>query len=103
MNNNYYSNAKYFLLSLGAGGVVSVKGDSFPLSLNDVMVFMAGVSTEPPLGFSHQPNIRFCEGLFPTANTCANTLHLLLSHSNDDDFMHSMCFGILNSVGYGQV
>ena len=97
---NNYSNEKYFLLSLGAGGVVSVKGDSFPLSLNDVMVFTTGVPIEPPLSFSHQPNIRFCEGVFPTAN---NTLHLPLSHSNDEDFMNSMCFGILNYVGYGQV
>ena len=88
---NNYSNDKYFLLSLGAGGVVSVKGDSFPLSLNDVVVFMTGVPTEPPLAFSHQPNIRFCEGLFPTANTCAN-ITFTTSHSNDDDFMHSMCF-----------
>ena len=99
---NNYSNDKYFLLSLGAGGV-SIKGDSFPLLLNDMMVFTTGVPTESPLGFSHQPNIRFCEGVFSTANTCANTLHLPLFHSNDDDFMNSMCFGILNYVGYGQV
>lgn len=91
------------MLLIGADGVVTVKGDSFQLSLSDVMVFTTGVPTEPPLGFSYKPKIKFSEGPFPHANTCINALYLPLNHYTEDDFTHSMCFAIFNSAGYGQV
>ena len=94
------------MIVLGADEVVTVKGDSFQLTLSDVMVFTTGVPAEPPLGFSHRPSIKFCESLLPRANTCTciNALYLPLTLHTEDDFTHSiMCYGILNSAGYGQV
>ena len=91
------------MIVLGADEVVTVKGDSFQLTLSDVMVFTTGVPAEPPLGFSHRPSIKFCEGLLPRANACINALYLPLTQHTEDDFTHSMCYGILNSAGYGQV
>ena len=44
---------------------------SFPMDLGDVMIF-TGVATEPLLGFSNKPNIKFCDGSFLHANTCIN-------------------------------
>ena len=92
-----------FIILLGANGVVHVKGDSFRISLGDVMIFTTGVATEPPLGFSNKPNIKFCDGSFPRANTCINALYLPLPLNSEDDFTYNMCFGILNAAGYGQV
>ena len=80
-----------------------VKEENFQMCLSDIMIFTTGVPTEPPLGFRHKPCIKFCEGRFPRANTCINTLFLPTSHGGLDDFTHSMCFAILNVGGYGNV
>lgn len=87
----------------GLNGVVLSKGESFQLSLSDIMVFITGLPTEPPLGFSHKPSIKFCSSSFPRANTCINVLYLPLNVTSDEDFTYSMCFSILNSAGFGQV
>ena len=66
-------------------------------------MFTTGVPTEPPLGFTNKPNIKFCEGSLPIANTCINALYLPLTPTSDDDFTYSMCYGILNSASFGKV
>ena len=80
---------------------MTVKGDSFQLTLSDVMVFSTGVPAKLPLGFSHRPSTKFCEGLLSCANTCINALDLPHTSRTEDDFMHCKCNGILNSAGYG--
>ena len=81
---------------------MDVKGEKFQVSLSDVMIFTMGVPSEPPLGFSHKPCIKFCDGQFPRANTCINSLFLPTSLKTSEDFTYSMCFAILNVGGYGK-
>lgn len=67
------------------------------------MVFTTGVPSEPPLGFDLKPTLKFCEGQFPRANTCTNTLFLPTALHTPEDFLYNMCFAILNVGGYGKV
>lgn len=91
------------LISIGAQGIVDVKGEKFRVCLDDVMIFTTGVQSEPPLGFQHKPSIKFCSGRFPRANTCINCLFLPTALTTYDDFLYAMCFAILNAGGYGKV
>ena len=78
-------------------------GEHFGLNFADILIFTTGVPTEPPLGFYPALSIRFTEGKLPHANTCANCLHLPLGCITFDEFRQNMCFGILNSAGFGRI
>ncbi|KAJ1170684.1 hypothetical protein NDU88_002557 [Pleurodeles waltl] len=77
--------------------------------IKDILCFVTGANTVPPLGFNPQPSIEFlhvCSGqvqlsMFPEANTCGNVLRLPLSMSYEE-FKTNMDFGILNSPGFGR-
>ena len=64
---HYYTlaNQLHYIPLIGAQGDVDVKGEKFQVSLSDVMIF----TTEPPLGFSHKPCIKFCDGFEPIHNS----------------------------------
>ena len=84
-------------------GAIEIKQARFELSLGDILIFTTGVPSEPPLGFSPNLTVRFTEGVYPRANTCVNALYLPLCNPTFDDFMYNMCFGILNSTGFGRL
>lgn len=90
-------------LNLGAKGTIEIKDATFKLTLSDILIFTTGVPTEPPLGFSPGLSIRFTDGMFPCANTCINALYLPLSSAIFDEFTHNMCFGMLNTAGFGHI
>ncbi|MBN3288973.1 G2E3 ligase, partial [Polypterus senegalus] len=71
-------------------------------TLEDIVMFATGLKMIRPLGFEPRPTIKFLHdnSLFPTANTCSNTLCLPL-HSSYYSFNFHISFGILNSPGFG--
>lgn len=44
--------------------------------MEDVLVFFTGAATEPPLGFSPDPTLIFCNQELATASTCDLRLRL---------------------------
>ena len=93
----------FTLYAIGAQGTIKTAHATFEMGIEDILIFTTGVPTEPPLGFSPDLSIRFIEGIFPRANTCVNALYLPLNNTILDEFMHNMCFGMLNSVGFGRL
>ena len=74
------------------------------ISLVDIFVFTTGMPYEPPLGFSPQPSVSFTStSAYPIANTCGNIIRLPTKHTSLDEFGWHVCFGILNSAGFGKV
>ncbi|XP_031333130.1 G2/M phase-specific E3 ubiquitin-protein ligase-like [Photinus pyralis] len=75
------------------------EGGESEATLADILIFITGADTIPPLGFPLQPKILFgheTNSLYPKANTCALQLELPVVHSDYDSFKKSMEFGILN-------
>lgn len=74
------------------------------VSLPDILAFVTGAPSLPPLGFLPQPSIQFhATSAFPKANTCSNTLYLPLQRMTYDEFKYKILYGISNSFGFGQV
>lgn len=72
-------------------------------TLKDVMTFLTGSDSVPPLGFGDvQPTIRFDPDiLLPTVSTCALTLCFPLNFPTEfDKFKEKMDFAILGSQGF---
>ena len=100
----YYIYHGNIQLSPDAKGTIQVKSSSFKFSLQHIVMFTTGMPYEPPLGFIPQPSVSFTtSSAFPTANTCANVIHLPTKHTSLDQFVWHTCFGILNSAGFGLV
>ncbi|XP_016117945.1 G2/M phase-specific E3 ubiquitin-protein ligase-like, partial [Sinocyclocheilus grahami] len=69
--------------------------------LENVLMFATGLTSLPPAGVAPQPWIVFLDNsLFPTANTCTNTLKLPILETYSL-FQTQMDFGIQNSPGFG--
>ena len=78
--------------------------ETFVISLGDILAFVTGASSVPPIGFSSRPTIIFQEtSPFPISNTCANILKLPLSVDSFNMFMYNFCYGISNAIGFGRV
>ena len=77
--------------------------DHFKIIYNDILAFATGATTKPPVGFSPKPSIRFVDDTFPKGNTCSNELYLPVQHIARESFIYAMTFGILNTVGVGQI
>ena len=61
------------------------KMEKFCIHLGHVLAFTTGNVMLPPMGFHPTPNIKFHDkSVFPMANTCANTLGLLLLNETYD-------------------
>ena len=72
-------------------------------TLQDVMVFLTGCDSVPPLGFGDSTSsIHFSEsGEWPTASTCALSLTFPLNFPTDTElFKEKMDFSILGSQGF---
>lgn len=73
------------------------------VTLQDVLVFVSGVTAVPPLGFyKQQPEINFSEGRLATASTCSLNLKLPL-HPDYTTFRKYMVLSIKGHSGFGQV
>lgn len=81
---------------------VTFKGETFCLSLNDIVQFATGMPHAPPLGFFPEPSLTFSLGSnYPIANTCGNVLVLPTTLNDLEEFGCKMCFGMKNSAGFG--
>ncbi len=72
-------------------------------NLGDVMVFLTGCSTVPPMGYKERnPTITFVEtGMFPTVSTCALNMQMPLTLPIDfKEFKERMDTAILDSQGF---
>jgi len=78
--------------------------ETFVINLGDILAFVTGASSVPPIGFTSPPSIVFQEtSPFPISNTCANILKLPLSVDSFNMFMYNFCYGISNAIGFGHV
>ncbi|XP_030266633.1 G2/M phase-specific E3 ubiquitin-protein ligase-like [Sparus aurata] len=72
-----------------------------PVSVEEVLMFSTGLKSIPPAGMTPRPCITFTqESMYPSANTCANTITLPLLQTYNL-FKANMDFGIQNSPGFG--
>ena len=95
-----------FIVEKGCVQAESTTGqtEKFNIKLSHILAFTTGNTTIPPMGFSPTPNINFHEkSVFPTANTCANTLSLSLLNETYATFKYNFCLGITNAIGFGRV
>ena len=77
---------------------------TFTIKLEDILAFVTGAPSEPPMGFHPQPAINFQRtSPYPRASTCSNVLFLPLREMDYNEFTYRMCFGILSSAGFGRV
>ncbi|XP_076002263.1 G2/M phase-specific E3 ubiquitin-protein ligase-like isoform X3 [Genypterus blacodes] len=75
--------------------------DASSVTLEEVLMFAAGVPCVPPAGLSPLPCLQFISSSrFPMANTCGNMLKLPLLDTYGA-FKANMDFGIKNSPGFG--
>ena len=85
-------------------GSVEAEGEQFQITLGDILFFTTVSPSKPPLGFIPKPSLSFeMDSPFPRANTCTNTLYIPMHHTSLGAFVYHMCFGILNSPGFGQL
>ncbi|KAL6466112.1 hypothetical protein MHYP_G00262450 [Metynnis hypsauchen] len=68
--------------------------------VEDLFMFVTGLTSLPPSGLEPVPKIEFLDLPFPMANTCTNTLKLPLLDSYNV-FKSRMDYGIQNSPGFG--
>ncbi len=78
----------------------------FSIHFEDILAFTTGAPREPPLGYDPPPQLNFLsKAMYLKANTCSTTLYLPLAVSTMElkKFSYYMVYGILNSIGFGQV
>ena len=93
-----------FLHAAAENRTLRVKNSTFKLFLSDIIAFTTGMPFEPPLGFSPHPSATFTTtSKYPSANTRENVLCIPTEDASYEDFTWHMCFGILNSAGFGQI
>ena len=95
-NSNNNNNNNTFLLHAGQ------EKEKSP-TLKDVMVFLTGCDSTPPLGFGDvTPTVGFTDdNVLPRVSTCALTLTLPRNFpTNFDKFKEKMNFSILGSQGF---
>ena len=95
-----------FMLSFITAGGCAVHGSDQKLQLSDILAFVSGVNSLPPLGFPTNPVILFSNDasrLLPTASTCALSLTLSVGLVQYDVFKKNMDLAVLNAFEFGQV
>ena len=95
---------EYFLRDAERGSLSLAGTDGEPpitLTLADILAFITGVDSIPPLGFEKAGGVEFLHegGNFPMASTCALILRLPL-HEDYEVFKEKMIFAILNAHGF---
>lgn len=81
-------------------------GAGVPFTLGDILAFVTGASTIPPMGFSPMPTLGFTpEKCLPYASTCGN--RLTISHHssmmNYDTFKDTFILAIQGCQGFDKV
>jgi hypothetical protein len=87
------------------GGRV-IHGSDEEVHLSNILVFVSGTNSIPPLGFPTSPVILFSKNtsrLLPTASTCALSLTLSGGLAQYDLFQQNMNLAVLNAFEFGQV
>ena len=99
-----------FLAFIGSKGTVTISSPysedvlTLKFSLEDVLKFVTGAPSTPPMGFEPSPSIQFhSDSDLPIANTCSNTLFLPRDSLSDEDFNYNVISGIVNSAGFGRI
>ena len=64
--------------------------------MGDVLQFFMGTDKVPPLGFTSEPELHFCDGLLALASTCSLRLTLPISHSSYESFKYCIAMQYLN-------
>lgn len=103
-----YKNLFLYILTDSSGHISIGAGEDVNINLEDVLAFVTGATTIPPMGFDHQPRIWFKtreeSGFdFPSASTCANCLYLPIVHETYPQFKQKVLFGFVGTVGFLQV
>lgn len=83
--------------------ILTGQGDQGSPTLQDVMVFLTGCDSVPPLGFGDvKPSILFTDdALLPTVSTCSLTLRFPRNFPTDfQQFKDKMDLVILGSQGF---
>ena len=77
------------------------------LRLEDVLIFVTGSDSIPPMGFEYIPEITFLHkpsSHLPTSNTCSPTLHLpVLDSQSYHTFRGAMIEALVGGVMFGQI
>ena len=81
--------------------------EEFVITFEEILAFTTGLPCEPPLGFDPPPKLCFqADSPYPQANTCTNTLYLPIHLAKElalESFMYYICYGILNTAGFGRI
>nr|XP_055060434.1 G2/M phase-specific E3 ubiquitin-protein ligase-like [Misgurnus anguillicaudatus] len=81
-------------------------GECANLNLEDILIFVSGLSKIPPLGFTIQPPLEFLHPInnqakpLPEANTCSVVLRLPI-HNTYTEFRFWMESGIIQALTFG--
>jgi len=83
------------------------EGEVDDLSLRDLLVFITGADSIPPLGFDDPITLNFYDqqkGItrLPWASTRSLTLYLPRGFEDTDEFKHLMSTTLINGVGFGK-
>lgn len=76
------------------------------ISLPQILIFVTGADSIPPMGFPTDPVIIFSKDksrLLPLSSTCSLSLTLSTGHVEYDMFKKSMDTAVLNAYEFGQV
>ena len=76
---------------------------SIDCTVADVLKFMSGTDTEPPLGFPYQPKVTFLYGSekLCTAGTCDIRLCLPTAYDDYDKFKCGLILSFKGNDGFG--
>lgn len=77
------------------------------LSLNDLLIFITGADSIPPLGFDDLIFIAFYDQedqvkRLPYASTCSLSLYLPRAFEDAQEFKHLMSMALIHGVGFGK-
>ena len=96
-----------FLAFIGFKGTVTISSPysedvlTLKFSLEDVLKFVTGAPSTPPMGFEPSLSIQFhSDSDLPIAS---NTLFLPRDSLSDEDFNYNVISGIVNSAGFGRI
>ncbi|XP_039525893.1 G2/M phase-specific E3 ubiquitin-protein ligase-like [Pimephales promelas] len=88
--------------------LMSIENNELDVTLEDLLIFVTGADSVPPLGFPHNCEIQFYDQepgsqRFPFSSTCALILYLPRGITEEAIFKDLMQMSIKGSVGFGKV
>lgn len=79
------------------------------VTLERILIFITGADRIPPGGFPQQPTIQFVHEAdtkvtrYNSANSCACTLHLVVSSCSYEQFAHSFITTLINGKDFSKL